>query len=189
MEAKKIDGLSFEEYLLIEQDTNTKHEYHDGTIFAMAGGSVEHGLIASNMLVELGIRFRNSGENCRPLNSDIKLKILALNKYVYPDGMVICGDIEREEDSSQAVTNPKVIIEVLFKSTEAYDRGDKFFFYKQIPSLQDYILLDQHHALIDIYSRKDKLWQIQRIEGLKQNLQVPSLDLRIPLSAIYQDVL
>jgi Uma2 family endonuclease len=187
MDAKK-NKLSFEDYLSVELASNTKHEFHDGTIYAMAGGTVDHGLISGNLLVELAVSLKKKKSNCRPINSDVKLHIETSNKYLYPDAMVICGDLEQFKNASNSISNPTVIIEVLSKSTEGYDRGDKFFYYKQIPSLQSYILVDQYQALIDLYTRKSNLWKINRVEGINQKIEIPSLGIELELKDIYQDV-
>lgn len=188
MEAKRFNKLSFNEYIDLEVESNTRHEFHDGEVFAMAGGTLEHALISSNVLIELGLTLRNGQKRCRVINSEIKLKIASLNKYLYPDAMILCGNLEKSQDETQFVTNPTVIIEVLSKSTEGYDRGDKFFFYKQIPSLKDYILIDQYQALVDIYSRQADLWKISRVEGISQSIYIPSVDIELSLQEIYRDV-
>jgi Uma2 family endonuclease len=188
MEAKKHSQLTLEEYLAIEIASDTKHEYHDGDVYALAGGTVEHALISSNILIELGLALRNNSSHCRAINSEVKLRIDTLNKYLYPDAMVICGAIEKSDNDLQSVANPTVIIEVLSKSTEAYDRGDKFFFYKQISSLQDYIIIDQYQPLIDIYSRKSDLWKISRVEGIDQRIPLLSINIELSLQDIYRDV-
>jgi Uma2 family endonuclease len=188
MDAKKLNNISITEYLEIERSTKTRHEYHDGTIVALAGGSVEHGLISGNTFGEIKIGLRNKKNNCRVLNSEIKLFIQSTNKYVYPDVMAICGDIEKTDREIEAVVNPIVIIEVLSKSTESYDRGDKFFFYRQIESLQEYILIDQYQPQVDIYKRQSDLWEIKRIEGLDQQFEIPSLGIVIDMKNIYEDI-
>ena len=188
MEAKRFNKLSYNEYIDLEVESNTRHEFHDGEVFAMAGGTLEHALISSNVLIELGLSLRNGQKRCRAINSEIKLKIASLNKYLYPDAMILCGGLEKSQNETQFVTNPTVIIEVLSKSTEGYDRGDKFFFYKQIPSLKDYILIDQYQALVDIYSRQADLWKISRVEGISQSIYIPSVDTKLSLQEIYRDV-
>ena len=131
MESQKT-GISIEDYIALEQATNTRYEYHDGTIYAMAGGSIEHGLISGNTYGELKFNLREKGSDCKAINNDVKLHVESLNKFLYPDVMVVCGEMERSTKEKNAVVNPSVIIEVLSNSTEAYDRGDKFFAYRQI---------------------------------------------------------
>lgn len=188
MDAKKLNNISVTEYLKLEEDAQTKYEFHDGTIYAMSGGTVEHGLISGNLFAELKFALRSKNNNCTALNSEIKLHIQSLNKYVYPDVMVVCGDIERATEEPNSVTNPSIIIEVLSNSTEAYDRGDKFFSYQQISSLKEYILVDQYKAQVEIYTRQAQLWSIQRITGIEENVEIIPLGISIPMQHIYENV-
>lgn len=188
MEAKKLDNLSIAEYIEIEKETQTKHEYHDGEIFAMAGGTIEHGIISGNIFGEIKFALRRNEKDCIALNSDVKLYIQSSNKFLYPDAMVVCAEIERSENKASAIVNPVVIVEVLSKTTESYDRGDKFFIYKEIPALQEYILVDQYKAQVEIYSRKSDLWSINRISGLEQQLSISSLGISIDLVNIYEGI-
>ena len=123
---KDKKSISVEDYINIEMASDTKYEYHDGNIFAMAGGTVEHGLISGNTYGEIKFKLRQNGSTCKAINNDVKLHIASSNKYLYPDAMVVCGQIERPDQENNAVVNPSVIIEALSKSTESYDRGDKF---------------------------------------------------------------
>lgn len=188
MEAKRLDNLSIAEYIAIEKETHTKHEYHDGELFAMAGGTIEHGIISGNTFGEIKFALREKKSSCRALNSDVKLHIQASNKFLYPDVMVVRGEIERSNDETSAVTNPVVIVEVLSRSTESYDRGDKFFAYKDLPTLQEYILVDQYKAQVEIYSRRSDLWSINRISGLDQQLEISYLEITLELENIYEGI-
>lgn len=185
MEIKKLNNLSIQEYTAIEQKNDTKYEYHDGSIFAMAGGTLNHGLICGNIFGEIRTALRNKKSNCTPINSEVKLHIQSKNRFLYPDTMVVCGEIETSEDEPNAITNPTIIIEVLSKSTASYDRGDKFFFYRQITSLQAYILIEQDKPQIEIYKRQDKLWGINRISDLDESLVIESLGIEIKMKEIY----
>jgi Uma2 family endonuclease len=188
MEARKLDKISVAEYLEIERSTQTKHEYHDGLIYAMSGGTLEHGLICGNTYGEIRNALRNQSNECIPINSEVKLHLVKANKYVYPDVMVVCGPIEKAKEEPNAITNPKVIIEVLSKTTESYDRGDKFHNYRQITTLEEYILIDQYKAQVEIYTRKSDLWRITLIKGLDQELILESLNIVIPLEYIYENI-
>ncbi len=188
MEAKKLNNLSIPEYIEIERAADTKYEYHDGRVVAMAGGTLEHGLISGNIFGEIKFRLRDKKNNCRAMNSDIKLHIQTANKFLYPDAMILCGEIKKSTADPNAVMNPTVIIEVLSKSTESYDRGDEFFAYRQIISLQEYILVDQYKAQVEIYQRQSDLWKITRITGIDQRLDIPSLGIAIDLESIYEDI-
>lgn len=129
-----VKKYSIEEYVQLEQETNTKYEYHDGKLFAMAGDTLNHSSISTRMTSELDRHLEES--NCIVFNNDAKLNIVKFNKYVYPDAMIVCGVVERSNQYPEAITNPIIIIQVLSESTAAYDRGDKFKFYRSIPSLQ-----------------------------------------------------
>lgn len=190
MKAHKLSSLTVEEYIQHEIETGRRYEYHDGQIYALAGGSLEHALLIGNAYSELRNGLRKKGSNCKPITNDAKLYIEKENKYVYPDSMVICGEIEKSKDTKDAVTNPILIVEVLSKSTSEYDRGDKFYFYRQIPSLQEYVLIDQSRYVVEVYYKKDKndLWRISRYEGLDQVISIQSLDIEISMRELYFDI-
>ncbi len=188
MEARKLDNVSVAEYLAIEQTEDCRYEYHDGKIFAMAGGTVEHGLISGNVYGEIKFALRNGSSKCTVLNSEVKLHIEASNKFVYSDVMVVCDELERSSIEENAIVNPVVIIEVLSKSTESYDRGDKFFAYRQIPTLKEYILIDQYQPQIDIYERQAGLWKITRKNALSSLIQIHALGIEISLANIYEQI-
>jgi Uma2 family endonuclease len=188
MEAKKFENVTLEEYQALERSTDTKYEFHDGTIFSMAGGTIQHGLIAGNIYGEIKFGMRNEGVNCTVMNSEVKLHVQDANKFLYPDCMVICGEIETSETDENAVTNPVVIIEVLSSATENYDRGAKFHAYRSISTLKEYILVDQYQASVELFSRRGDLWKILRTEGRDQELELTSLGIIIKLKEIYEDV-
>lgn len=189
MDAPQLNQLSIAEYLEINQQHDQKYEYHDGSIWAMAGGSYHHGLISGNIFSEINGALIRKNSDCFPLNSEIRLHIASENRILYPDTMVVCPEIEHSIDDPEAITNPRVIIEVLSKSTEVYDRGDKFFYYRQIPSLQEYILIAQEQVLVEIFSRsKDDLWHIKRLANLNQTLHLRSIGVEIDLQSIYRNV-
>ncbi len=188
MQAEKLDKISIEEYIAIEQANDTKYEYHDGSIYAMAGGTLNHALICGNIFGEMRNSLRAKDKKCIAINSEAKLRIEVKNSYVYPGAMVVCGGIETSNRKPDAIINPTVIIEVLSKSTAAYDRGDKFYLYRQIESLQEYILIEQEKAEIEVYSKKGDLWQITRYTGMDTKLFLSSIDVTISLSEIYENV-
>jgi len=148
--------VSFEDYLEAERDAEVKHEWLDGVIYARAGGSVEHGRLATNMMAAL--RSRLAGR-CTILSSDVMVFVRETNLATYPDGSVVCGplDIQSIERHGkvigEAVTNPTLLIEVLSESTEAYDRGEKFAHYMRLPSLQAYILVAQTQRRVEVFHR------------------------------------
>lgn len=187
MKAYKFSNLTVEEYIKQESETNTKYEYHNGKIYALAGGTLNHGLICGNVFGELRSRLKEKNSKCLPLNTDVKLFIKKTNSYVYPDTMVICGEIEMDTNEPNAVTNPVLIIEVLSKSTAEYDRGDKFHLYRQIPSFREYVIIDQKKHTVDVHYKPEQsdLWKITRFEGIDSTVRFQSIELDIPMKDLY----
>ncbi len=197
--------LTLEEYLKLEEENHQKYEYHDGYVYAMSGGSIPHSLIGGNIFGE--IREKLKGKSCKPINNDMKLWIEHKNKYFYPDCMVVCGKFELGKNHKDSITNPTLIIEVLSKSTEGYDRGDKFKEYRQIKSLAHYVLISQDKPQIEIFSRREDLeredlemsendnntflWKITTLEGVDKILSLVLSEnekIEIALKDIYEDV-
>ena len=187
MEAPKLNNLTVKEYIKIEQQTDTKYEYHDGEIFAMAGGTLNHGLICGNVFGEFRNALREKGSPCRVLNSEVKLNIKKKDCFLYPDAMVICDKIENSDFETNSITHPVVIIEVLSKSTANYDRGEKFFLYALIESLEEYILIDQEKKRVEVFSRRGELWKITRFTQVDKIVPISSLGIDINIEEIYRD--
>jgi len=184
VEKKKI---SFEEYLEIERSEDVKYEFHRGEIFAMAGGSNNHGRICKNVCREIDNELIRKKGDCEAFNSDTKLFISSEDRAFYPDTMVIC-ESNKEDGTENFMTNPTVIIEVLSDSTEAYDRGDKFRYYRKIPTLREYILVNQKTHEVEIFKKVSDLWHTRFIVGLEEKLHIESLDIEIDLAEIYRGV-
>lgn len=127
METRKLDSLSLDDYIGLKLETNTKYEYHKGSVMAKGGGSISHGLISGIIFEETNLGLRNNNSNCRPINSEVKLNIQSLSKFLYPEVMVVCREIEKSTSESNAVTHPIVIIEILSKSTERTETGNKIW--------------------------------------------------------------
>lgn len=187
MKAHKIPKLTIAEYREQEVTTGIKYEYHDGEIYALAGGSINHATLCGNIYSELRNGLKNKNSNCRPFTSEIKLNIESKNSFVYPDSIVICGDIETSKNDENAVINPVLIVEVLSKSTSDYDRGDKFHLYRQIEGLQEYVLIAQDKPVVEVFFKKTgtDLWSINRIEGLEKVIELNSINLKIEMSELY----
>jgi Uma2 family endonuclease len=180
-------GFTISEYLAFEEDSQTKHEFYQGEIFAMAGASIPHNEISGNIYHALRNALR--GKDCRPYGSDLRIRVKKSNLYTYSDALVVCGTVERDTDDKNSVTNPRVIFEVLSKSTENYDRGKKWEFYQQLDSLREYILVSQEDAKVTRYFRRDGGdWHYLLIVGLDQVLNSESIACRIPLAEIYDNV-
>lgn len=192
MKAHKLPKLTIEEYIQQESESEGKYEFHNGEIFALAGGTINHGLLCANIYTEIRSALKDKKSNCKPLSSEIKLHVKnnKTNSFLYPDTMVVCGDLEKSESYNEAVTNPILIVEVLSKSTANYDRGDKFHIYRQIRSLQEYVLIEQDKYIIDIHykSPQSDLWKITRIEGIDSIIQFRSIDISISMKDLFFDV-
>ena len=181
-------SYSIQEYLEFEATSELKHEYENGLILEMSGGTINHGVISDNIYNALRQRIRKSGSGCKTYSDNIKVRIEDLNQFVYPDAMVICGGIERSDKDAESVTNPKVIVEVLSKSTVGYDRGDKFHKYRQLDSFQEYILIDQYQYVVEtFYKNEQGFWEISRVESLENELHVKSFGFSISMSELYED--
>ena len=190
MDAYKAPLFSVQEYIAHEQESGVKYEYCDGQIYAMAGGSINHGLLCGNIYSELRSKLKANNSDCKPVVSEIKLNIESKNSFVYPDAMVICGDMEPAKQDKNAITNPILIVEVLSKTTADYDRGDKFHLYCQIASFQEYVLIEQDKPSIEVFYKKpgSDLWRISRTEGLQGVLKIHSLNIEVALSELYYDI-
>ncbi len=174
--------LTPEEYFAWEEKQLEKHEYIDGEVYSMSGGSVNRGRIAIKLTAMFDTHLDNS--DCITGNSDIKINIVDANNYTYPDASVTCD--ERDKSTSQYFTYPCLIVEVLSGSTEAYDRGAKFRLYRNNPALRDYLLVSSTRVEIDLYHKNDAgEWIIiNYLEGDTVNLK--SIDLSFPIEQIYR---
>lgn len=175
------------EYLAMEEVAEYKSEYYNGEIFAMSGGTTDHSLIAVNWIIALGTRLAPTP--CRVFNSDMRLYVERSGLYTYPDGMVICGKIELVKGRNDTVTNPLLIVEVLSESTRDYDRGAKFNFYKQIPTLREYVVVESERPHIECYRRTaDDQWLVEMVEDLDAMVRLESIACDIPLRQVYSKV-
>ncbi len=176
------------DYLDIDNRSDTKSEYVNGHILSMAGGTLNHGIIGNNINTEINNGIRRQGKACTSINGEVKIYIQKANSFLYPDGMVICGNIDVSDVDKHSVTNPLLIIEVLSKSTESNDRGDKFHKYCSLPSFCEYLLIDQYKPLIDTLYRKDGTsWKMITTIGLEKSIYLDSLDLEIKMTDIYRN--
>ncbi len=184
--AKTLQALSLQEYLEIEEKAEFKSEYHQGFLVAMAGSTRNHALIAMNMGAELRHRLRGNG--CSTYGSDLKVFIEPLDKSLYPDVTVICGPPAYGLDRKDLIVNPSLVVEVLSGSTEGYDRGEKFSFYRQLPSLQEYVLVSQQRPLVEVFRRAENAneWLLSWAEGLGSSIELAGTSL--PLTEVYQGV-
>ncbi len=179
--------LTETEYLATERNSDFKSEFFDGEMFAMAGGTPQHSLIATNLAAAFRNRLR--GQRCTPYNSDLRIKIEATGLFTYPDLSIICGALRFAPRTDDTVVNPTVLVEVLSDSSEAYDRGKKFEHYRQIPTLQEYLLVSQREPRIEHFVRQpDKRWLLNEAVGLEGTLELPCLRITIGLAEVFADV-
>jgi Uncharacterized protein conserved in cyanobacteria len=174
-----------EDYLRLERTAETKSEYDDGVVFAMAGASVRHNLIVAGLIRSLGNRLPS---RCRVLASDLRVRILNPTRFFYPDVSVVCGEPRLGDDHRDVLLNPGAIVEVLSDRTAALDRGRKFLSYQTIDSLQDYVLVSQDDYLVEHYQRDGSHWLYTIGEGRDATLSLPSLECVMPLDEIYYQV-
>jgi Uma2 family endonuclease len=178
---------SVEEYLEIERAAEFKSEYIDGYIVAMSGASEPHNLIVTNVVSEL--RGQLKARDCRVYSSDMRMDVREQGLFAYPDVVVVCGDPELSDSKLDNLRNPVVIIEVLSKSTESYDRGVKFMKYRRIESLQEYLLVSQDTPLVERYVRQpNDHWLMSEALGLEAVVHMSSIDCDLKLAEAYDKV-
>ncbi len=176
-----------EKYLELEGQAIEKSEYHQGEIVAMAGSTLNHNTIAGNVYVDL--RMALAGKSCAAFFGDIKVWIEQWDCYTYPDVLVICGEPDFATSRTDTVTNPILIIEVLSKSTAAYDRSDKFHASWTLASLQEYVLIDQYWMRVEYFRRIDEqTWELRVLTKLEDRLLLKSIKVEMELSQIYRQV-
>ncbi|MEM7534679.1 MAG: Uma2 family endonuclease [Chloroflexota bacterium] len=181
--------LSPFDYLRRERKSEVKNEYFQGNVYQMAGASENHNLIVTNVIATLKNQLRSRRENkCRIYPSDMRVKT-ETGLYTYPDIVVVCGERQFEGNKRDVLLNPKVIIEVLSPSTKAYDRGKKFEHYRTIPSLTEYILIEQDSHQIEHYvCQYDGTWQLTTSRHVSDSIELPTVGCTLSLVDVYEDV-
>jgi Uma2 family endonuclease len=178
--------VSPEEYLALEREAETKSEYFNGHIYAMAGASHEHGLISHNCSRELGNQLKS--RPCELFTADMRTKVDPTGLYTYPDIVIVCDEPQFEDAHHDTLLNPIVIIEILSSSTEAYDRGEKFAHYRKLDSLREYVLVSQDRVRVEQYVRQGEKWVLAELSGRDDVLQLESVDCEVSLREIYLKV-
>ncbi|GAB5492369.1 MAG: Uma2 family endonuclease [Phototrophicaceae bacterium] len=174
-----------EEYLAFERESDVKYEYIDGEIYAMSGGTDKHSSIAVNCTIEIGLQLR--GKSCRVFNSDMKVKISDI-KYVYPDFSVVCGQAEFSDGKHMMLTNPTLVAEVMSESSIDYDKGSKADYYRGLPSVQTYLVIDQEKVLAQLYTRQESGWHLSEYSTLEDIVPLDSIGCSLKMSEIYRDI-
>jgi Uma2 family endonuclease len=173
------------EYLEWEEQQEFRHEYVDGEVYTMTGGTLNHSAIAGNFHNILKNHLRGSG--CKVFNSDAKVQVLESNSYLYPDISVTCDD--RDRRATKFISYPCLIVEVLSPTTEAYDRGDKFALYRRSTTLQDYVLVSTNMMRVDLYQRNERgRWEILSYDAA-DTIELPSVNLSVLVEQIYEDII
>jgi Uma2 family endonuclease len=181
--------IPIEKYLQAEESAEMKSEYERGSVKAMSGGTINHGIICNSINFEINKWTRSKGKDCIPINGDVRIFIEASDAFVYPNGMLICGKIQTSKQDPHSVINPVLIVEVLSKSTESYDRGDKFHKYCSLPSFREYVLIDQYKPVVDVLYKEDSsYWKMTTTIGLENSIFLHTLDHSIPMKEIYRSV-
>jgi Uma2 family endonuclease len=174
---------SFADYLETEEISGIRHEFYDGEIYAMAGGTPEHAAMAAAITASLVRQLEGTG--CRVYSSDLRVRVLATGLATYPDVTVICGPSVRDPESATHVTNPKLVVEVLSPGTEEYDRGEKLEHYKQVPSLNAVVLVDHRSELVELWARSDDSWSCTRFGG-GEEVPLRAIGCILAVDAVYR---
>ena len=175
------------EYLALERAAEVKSEYLNGEIFLMSGASRRHNVIVTNIVRELSAQLR--GRPCETYAIDMRVRVSDAGLYTYPDVVAVCGEPMLEDRHLDTLLNPTLIVEVLSPSTEAYDRGRKFEFYRKLPSLREYLVVSQDAAHIDRFVVDDfGRWTLTDASGLDATLDVVSVDCALRLADVYERI-
>lgn len=179
--------ISAEEYLRLERESEFKHEFVDGAIYAMAGVRRAHDRITANLHGILYNKFR--GGPCQNFTADIKVRSELANRFYYPDVSALCGEAEFLDDQTDVLLNPALIVEVLSKSTERTDRSEKFPAYRLIPSFEEYVLVSQWEHKAEVFRRvtRDE-WSVEEITGLDAEFELKSVGATVKMAELFENV-
>ena len=176
---------TIEEYLEMEKESDLKHEYYRGEIFAMSGPKVQHNIIAGNIFGDLKNKLK--GSRCRPFSSDQRIHIPSNTLFTYPDISVVCGEINTLNNDKWNILNPCVLIEILSPSTRSYDRGEKFWFYRAIQTLKEYVIVDSENIQLEIFRVNERgHWELEEYTNTRDKLFIKTIDVYIELTEIYE---
>ncbi|MFC1642998.1 Uma2 family endonuclease [Myxococcota bacterium] len=184
--AARLVPMTYDEYLELERTASTKHEYVNGHVYAMAGGTPEHARLQGRVIHLLTVA--SQGRPCAPFSSALRVRIAETGRSTYPDVTVVCGRVRTAPDDPEAVTNPRVIVEVLSPTTEADDRGDKWAHYQRLESLPEYVLVSQDTQRVEVFRREAARWTYETV-GADGELVLPSLGVSLSLRELYANPL
>ena len=184
---RETSRMTVDEWRVLEQSNHdVKHEYIDGWAYAMSGGSLAHGRIATNAIRTLEDTLASIGRPCDVYNSDVAVRLSSM-RYTYPDVSVTCDEHDQPAPDKTEIQAPRVIIEVLSDSTEAYDRGRKFSLYRACSTVQEYVLVATRYQAVEVYRRTSQGWAIYQSYGPGDEVEIMSLDIHFPLLALYRN--
>ena len=179
--------MSEAEYLEFEENSEFKHEYVNGRVYAMSGGSVRHGVITVNISTDLNIQLED--KDCRVSSPDTRVKVESMKSFRYPDITVYCGKEDYVNNRVDTLGNPLVIVEVLSPSTALTDRNEKLEEYIKSETLQEYVLVSQNEAKVEVFTRHESgKWLYSIAKGLEASFELASIDCKLELSRIYRKV-
>jgi len=187
MSSQRTTYVSPEEYLAQERLAERKSEYFQGEVFAMSGASRPHVWIVANVVIEVGQQLK--GKPCRITASDSRLRVTPAGLYTYPDVMVVCGEEQVADNQKDTILNPILIVEVLSDSTRDYDRGRKFQYYRTLPSLMEYLTIEQDEPHVEHWTRQpENQWNLAEFDELRQSIQLKSIGCTLPLAEVYDKI-
>jgi len=187
MTAQVRQRMTYAEYLAAEETATGKHDFINGEVYAMAGGSLEHGALAAACARVLGQAL--DAKPCRVFSSDSRVRVESTGASFYPDLSVVCGKLIAANEDAQSIANPLVLIEVLSESTEAYDRGAKAGHYRRIPSLREYVLISQNERRVEVQRLNEKgTWELH-FYGPGEHVELFSAGVRFSVDAVYANPL
>ena len=181
-----LHRYTYGEYLSLEDGANVRHEFLDGEIYAMAGGSPEHAAICANVTTALNVQLK--GKGCRVYSADLRIRVLETGLATYPDVTVVCAHAEIDPEHRHTITNPKVLVEVSSPGTAAYDRGEKLSHYKRIPSVREVVLVAHDERLIEVW-RRDDAGGWTRSEARSGTIALHSIGCTLDVDDVYRDEL
>lgn len=183
-----LHRYTYQDYVWLEEQSSTRHEFLEGEIVAMAGGTPEHAAMAAEVIGQLREHVRNGA--CRVFTSDLGVRVVATGLATYPDASVICGPTERDPEKKTNVVNPRVLVEVTSDGTEHYDRGEKLEHYKQIPTLEAVVVVSHREPRIEVWSRARGSGEWLRTEaGPTSKAAIPALNCALDVDAVWRSSL
>lgn len=172
---------TYREYLALEAASNVRHEFHGGVIYAMAGGTPEHAALAAAVIATMKTQLRG---RCQVYTSDLRVRVEATGLSTYPDVTIVCGPLIHDPESTAAIMNPTMVVEVLSDSTAAYDRTEKRAHYQRIPALRAIVLVSHDERCLEAWTRDDTTWVRSEARG-RGTLALPELGCTLDVDALY----